>query len=539
MRNGLPAARSVPSAQGAHRKGDDQHDERDGRHAHPALRQHEVDPPPGRLDLEQQRLRERTGTGGVGFLHGERTRIVVVHQRPPERGRRLAIGSRRHRWRGGGCGPADAGGHLRSASLAVNKADADSAGSFAEALQQSRRPGGGQLRCWRSAGWAWPPSCSACSSSPSRYAPWRWERIGGRQTAPHQPAVGGLAGVPRERRLQEADGHRERPQSLGGDGPGRAKPVQRINVANRSKCWEDRAVALIVEVSSNRETWTQVARRDEEFRRWTAKFRRRATRYVRLKAIKPSNLHLKSNPSTLRRPLRATGDSGERAAGLVSVRRVPRKGCCQITGAREDSLGCSRRARRPLCAAGRAHAQAACDTDRFPNPACGGEVCTERRACPRAIPPTAFGGPGTDGWCAADGGVADDSKCKCRGMGAVCDSCPSLPDSRRAPAAAAPALAGTGGSGRLGSAGASGGASAGEVAAVATSRAGPRWAARRACCWCWRPSSVAARQQQDAWLTSQQRPPLDIVACNGTLAVLGSELGGSLSCGRQLSASSW
>ena len=72
------------------------------------------------------------------------------------------------------------------------------------------------------------------------------------------------------------------------------KTIHRIEVTNRSKCCQDRAVPLLVEISTDGAGWTQVARRDKEFDSWTATFRPKVARYVRLKALKSTMLHLKS-----------------------------------------------------------------------------------------------------------------------------------------------------------------------------------------------------------------------------------------------------
>jgi hypothetical protein len=72
------------------------------------------------------------------------------------------------------------------------------------------------------------------------------------------------------------------------------KTIHRIEVTNRSKCCQERAVPLLVEISTDGASWVQVARRDETFNSWTATFRPRAARYVRLKALKLTMLHLKS-----------------------------------------------------------------------------------------------------------------------------------------------------------------------------------------------------------------------------------------------------
>ena len=117
-----------------------------------------------------------------------------------------------------------------------------------------------------------------------------------------------------------------------------------------------------------------------------------------------------------------------------------------------------------VLAAGRAHAQA-CDTDMdCPNPACGGEVCTKSSGLSSCNPANTFGASGiNDGWCARDGGVADDSKCKCRGMGATCNGfyCTFTVPPTGTGGSGAGGSTGTGGSGTAGSGGSSGGSSAG------------------------------------------------------------------------------
>jgi hypothetical protein len=75
---------------------------------------------------------------------------------------------------------------------------------------------------------------------------------------------------------------------------GAPKTVHRVDVANRSKCCADRALPLVVELSTDQKAWTRVARRDEPFGIWTAQFRPRVARYVRLKALRRTILHLKS-----------------------------------------------------------------------------------------------------------------------------------------------------------------------------------------------------------------------------------------------------
>jgi hypothetical protein len=74
---------------------------------------------------------------------------------------------------------------------------------------------------------------------------------------------------------------------------GSAKPVHRVEVANRSDCCDDRAIPLVIEVSNDRSSWKEVARRDSEFLNWTAKFPTANVRYVRLRVPRITQFHLK------------------------------------------------------------------------------------------------------------------------------------------------------------------------------------------------------------------------------------------------------
>jgi len=75
---------------------------------------------------------------------------------------------------------------------------------------------------------------------------------------------------------------------------GAPKTIKRVEVGNREDCCQDRALPLIVELSTDQKRWTQVARRDPEFVTWTATFPPKSARYVRLKVLRPSVLHLRS-----------------------------------------------------------------------------------------------------------------------------------------------------------------------------------------------------------------------------------------------------
>ena len=75
---------------------------------------------------------------------------------------------------------------------------------------------------------------------------------------------------------------------------GAAEKVRRIEVVNRGDCCADRATPLVAEVSTDRVTWTQVARREEPFGTWKASFPARVARYVRLRAARHTVLHLQA-----------------------------------------------------------------------------------------------------------------------------------------------------------------------------------------------------------------------------------------------------
>jgi hypothetical protein len=70
--------------------------------------------------------------------------------------------------------------------------------------------------------------------------------------------------------------------------------VRRIEVINRGDCCADRATPLVVEVSTDHAAWTQVARSDHDFGSWKANFPARTARYVRLRVLKRSVLHLQA-----------------------------------------------------------------------------------------------------------------------------------------------------------------------------------------------------------------------------------------------------
>jgi len=74
---------------------------------------------------------------------------------------------------------------------------------------------------------------------------------------------------------------------------GAPKKVRRIEVKNRSECCHERAVPLVVEISTDRDNWTEVARRDIEFSTWSTSFSPRIARYVRLRVARTTTFHLR------------------------------------------------------------------------------------------------------------------------------------------------------------------------------------------------------------------------------------------------------
>jgi hypothetical protein len=64
-------------------------------------------------------------------------------------------------------------------------------------------------------------------------------------------------------------------------------------VVNRSDCCPDRAIPLALELSTDGQTWREVARRTEPFRTWSPSFAATNARFVRLRALRRTYLHLK------------------------------------------------------------------------------------------------------------------------------------------------------------------------------------------------------------------------------------------------------
>jgi hypothetical protein len=73
---------------------------------------------------------------------------------------------------------------------------------------------------------------------------------------------------------------------------GKPTRVHRIDVENRDDCCQDRAVPLVAELSNDRVSWKEVARRDKDFATWVAKFPATSARYVRLRVPRSTTFHL-------------------------------------------------------------------------------------------------------------------------------------------------------------------------------------------------------------------------------------------------------
>jgi hypothetical protein len=69
-------------------------------------------------------------------------------------------------------------------------------------------------------------------------------------------------------------------------------PVGYIKILNREDCCGDRALPLRVEVSQDGLTWRRVAQRTKNFTEWEAQWPQVNARYVRLRVLRTSALHL-------------------------------------------------------------------------------------------------------------------------------------------------------------------------------------------------------------------------------------------------------
>jgi hypothetical protein len=73
---------------------------------------------------------------------------------------------------------------------------------------------------------------------------------------------------------------------------GSPQTFSRLEVVNREDCCYERASPLVAEVSSDRAQWSEVGRRTDQFRDWSATFKPTTARYVRVRADRRTTLHL-------------------------------------------------------------------------------------------------------------------------------------------------------------------------------------------------------------------------------------------------------
>ena len=73
---------------------------------------------------------------------------------------------------------------------------------------------------------------------------------------------------------------------------GQVRTLQRVRLVNRADCCWDRAAPLAIELSADREHFRQVARRDELFYDWSTSLGGEQARYLRVRALRPTMLHL-------------------------------------------------------------------------------------------------------------------------------------------------------------------------------------------------------------------------------------------------------
>lgn len=74
----------------------------------------------------------------------------------------------------------------------------------------------------------------------------------------------------------------------------RVETFSSVRVVNRLDCCQDRAHPLVIEASRDQKTWTEVARRTQGITEWRAEFPTQSARWVRVRSLKKTMLHLKS-----------------------------------------------------------------------------------------------------------------------------------------------------------------------------------------------------------------------------------------------------
>jgi hypothetical protein len=70
------------------------------------------------------------------------------------------------------------------------------------------------------------------------------------------------------------------------------RKIRSVWVSNRPDEYGDRALPLILEISSDRKSWMEIAKRDQSFFVWKPRFATKRARYVRLRTPRKTSLHL-------------------------------------------------------------------------------------------------------------------------------------------------------------------------------------------------------------------------------------------------------
>jgi hypothetical protein len=73
---------------------------------------------------------------------------------------------------------------------------------------------------------------------------------------------------------------------------GTVQNVSSARIDNRQDCCKERGIPLLIELSTDRKTWKEVARQNKPFDSWKASFSTQRARYFRLRAEGFKILHL-------------------------------------------------------------------------------------------------------------------------------------------------------------------------------------------------------------------------------------------------------
>jgi len=72
---------------------------------------------------------------------------------------------------------------------------------------------------------------------------------------------------------------------------GKSRAFSSVTITNRQDCCKARAVPLVIEVSNDQTSFTEVSRRDDVFDTWKATFAPVSARFVRARALRKTTLH--------------------------------------------------------------------------------------------------------------------------------------------------------------------------------------------------------------------------------------------------------